>query len=196
MTTYSFLDMNSSSGAPSTIEGVGQLRNSIPPVPHINIDSLHHSLITRTNSTPSRRDFDRRRESGSSKPLSLSVVIQQPSTLKCLPSNEPHPYSRPRTGEGVSPTESVPVTMSEVSEIRFSHPGEIHEPNTSQPGASYSQLPTQSPPVEATPATSSIYQKLFGTQQGELPQDGLLAKKRPLYRKALSVSTFSTPSHT
>ena len=196
MATYSFLDMNSSSGAPSTIDGAGQPRNSIPPVPHITIDSPHHSFITRTNSTPSRRDFDRRRESGSSKPLSLSAVIQQPPTLKCLPLDESHPYSRPRTGEGASPTESVPVTMSEVSEIRFSHPAEIHETSVSQQSASCSQLPTQSSPMEATPATSSIYQKLFGTQQGEIPPDGLLTKKRPLHRKALSASTFNTPPRT
>ena len=194
MTTYSFLDMNSSSGAPSTIDGTGQSsRDSIPPLPHININSPHDLLITRTNSTSSRRDFDRRRESGSSKPLSLSAVIRKPPTLKCLPPTELHPYGQPGTG-GASPTESVPVTMSEVSEIRFCNPAENGEPSPSQQSTSHPQLPTQLFPMDATPATSSIYQKLFGVQQGEVPPDGLLAKKRPLHRKALSISTFSTPS--
>lgn len=191
MTTYSFLDMNSSSATPSTIDG--QWRNSIQPIPHINFDSPRHSLITRTNSTSSRRDIDRRRESGSSKPLSLSVVIQQPPTLKPPPSAEPHPYSRHRAVERASFAESIPVSMSEVSEIRFSNPGEISsEPSPPLPSGSNARTLTQLPPMNPTPTTSSIYQKLFGVQQGEATPDGLLAKKRPIHRKALSASTFST----
>ena len=189
-TIYSFLDMNSSSTTPSSIDG--QSRNSIQPIPHIHLESSRDSVITRTNSTSSRRDFDRRRESGSSKPLSLSVVIQQPPTLKSPPPVEPHPYSRQHTRERISMAESIPVTMSEISEIRFSNPAETFEPSGSRQSGSHSQPPAQPSPVNATPTTSSIYQKLFGVQQGEVPPDVLLAKKRPLHRKALSTSMFET----
>ena len=189
-TIYSFLDMNSSSATPSSIDG--QSRNSTQPIPHINLESPRDSVITRTNSTSSRRELDRRRESGSSKPLSLSVVIQQPPTLKYPPPVEPHPYSRQQARERVSMAESIPVTMSEISEIRFSDPVESREPSGSLQGGSHSRPPAQPSPVNATPTTSSIYQKLFGVQQGEVPPDVLSAKKRPLHRKALSASTFET----
>ena len=188
-TIYSFLDMNSSSATPSSIDG--QSRNSIQPIPHIHLESPRDSVITRTNSTSSRRDLDRRRESGSSKPLSLSVVIQQPPTLKSPPPVEPHPYSRQHTRERISMAESIPVTMSEISEIRFSNPAETCEPSGSRHGGSQ-QPPVQPSPMNATPTTSSIYQKLFGIQQGGVPPDVLSAKKRPLHRKALSTSTFET----
>ena len=88
--------------------------------------------------------------------------------------------------------ESIPVTMSEISEIRFSNPVETREPSISLQDGSRSQPSVQPTPVNATPTTSSIYQKLFGTQQGEVLPDLLLAKKRPLHRKALSASTFET----
>jgi len=209
-TIYSFLDMNSYSGPPSTIDGVGQSQNVNRPVSHANIDSFRHSLVTGANSIRSRRDSDKRRESGASKPLSLSVVIQQPPALKYSPSSEPHPYSpystghrqgreslRPRTGEGVSPTESIPITTSEVSEIRFSHPGEIGEPSAllRRGSGSYLQSPSQ-PSMKAVSTASPIYQKLFGTLQGQVPQDGLLSKRRPLHRRVLSASTFNTPPRT
>ncbi|KAF9650651.1 hypothetical protein BDM02DRAFT_3127622 [Thelephora ganbajun] len=145
--TYSFLDMNSTSGAPSTMEGAGQSQphnsNQPPLPPNTNLDSPRHSLIAGTNSAPSRRDSDRRRESRTSKSLSLSAVIRQLPTLKLRPPTEPHPYSpysaghpqtsqshRPQTG-GASPTESIPVTTSEVSEIRFRNPGESSDPSGS-----------------------------------------------------------------
>ena len=201
-TIYSFLDMNSYSGPPSTIDGVGQSPNPTQPVSHVNPDSPRHSLVTGTNSTRSHRDPDKRRESGMSKALSLSVVIQPP-TLKYPQPTEPHPYSpystghrlaphshRPRTGERVSPTESIPFTTSEISEIRFGHPGES---SASRPGSGSDPKPS---PPRATTATSPIYRKLFGTLQGEVPPDGLLAKKHPLHRKTLSASIFNTPPRT
>jgi len=197
-TIYSFLDMNSSSAPPSTIDGVGQSPSPNQPTSPTNLDSPRHSLVTGTDSTRSHPDPDKRRESGMSKPLSLSVVIQPP-TSKYPPSTERHPYSRhstgyrltphshrPRTGERISPTESIPFTTSEISEIRFSHPG---EPSASRPGSGSGPQP---PPLRATTATSPIYRKLFGTLQGEILPDGLLAKKRPSHRKALSTSTFNT----
>jgi len=172
----------------------------------VNLDSSHHSLAAGSNSTQSHRDSDKRRESRASKPLSLSVVIQQPPAPKYPSLTEHHPYSlystgyrqppesrRPRTGEGVSPTESVPITTSEISEIRFSHPGEIGEPSAflRRGSGSHLQSPSQPPRMKPAHTTSPIYQKLFGTLQGEVPQDGLLAKKRPLHRRALSASTFN-----
>jgi len=205
-TVYSFLDMNPSSGPSSTIDGVGQSRNPEQSVPQVVLDSPPHSLLTRSNSAQSHLDSDRRRESRTSKPLSLSVVIQQPPTLEYPQSTEPHPYSpysrgnrltpqflRPRTGERASPTESIPFTTSEVSEIRFSHPGESGEPSASRPGSGLDPEPS---PLRTTATTSQIYRKLFGTSQGEIPQDGLPGKKRPLHRKALSSSTFKTPPQT
>ena len=193
-TIYSFLDMGSSSGPPSTIDGIGRSRNSTQPAPQVNLESPRHSQVTGTNSALSYRNSDRR-ESGASKPLSLSVVIQQPPTPKYPPSTEPHPYSpyftryrltpqllRPRTGERASPTDSVPITTSEISEIRFSHPGEGHgEPSGS---SLKSSSDPQLSPLKAT--TSPIYKKLFGVIRGEVPPDGVLAKKRPLHRKTLS----------
>ena len=195
MTIYSFLDMGSTSELPSTMGSTGRSRNSIQPPPHTNLDSPRCSFITGTNSSQSHRDSNKRRESGNSNPLSLSAVIQRPPTSELPSATGLHPYSpypttlprtrqsqgRPRTG-GASPTESIPITTSEVSEIRFCNPGE-----GSEPGA-----PLQSPPLNATPTTSPIYQKLFGTLRGEVPPDGLLTKKRPLHRKALSTPTFST----
>jgi hypothetical protein len=199
-TIYSFLDMSSFSEPPSTIDGVGLSRDLSQPASHANVDSPHHSPVARTDST---RDPDRRRESRMSKPLSLSIVIQQPPTSKYPPSTEPHPYStysagyrltphsyRPRTGERASPTESIPFTTSEISEIHFSHPGEL---SASRPGTGSDPQP---PPLGASPATSPIYRKLFGALQGELPLDGLLTKKRPSHRKALSASIFNTPPRT
>ena len=198
-TIYSFLDMNPPSGPPSTIDNVGQSRNPDQPVPHVNLESPPRSVATRSDSARSHRDSDRRRESGTSKPLTLSVVIEPP-TLKYPPATEPHPYSpysrinrltpqflRPRTGERISPTESIPFTTSEVSEIRFSHPGDSGEPSASRPGSGSDPQPS---PLRATAATSHIYRKLFGTPQGEVPQDG----KRPIHRKALSSSTFGISS--
>jgi len=191
LTIYSFLDLSSTSEPTSTTESTGQSRNSTQPPSHTNLDSPRHSFITGTNSIQSRRDSDRRRESGNSRPLSLSAVIQRPPTSGLPPVTEPHPYSpypatllrtpqshRPRAG-GASPTESIPRTTSEVSEIRFSNPGE-----SSEPGA-----PLQSPLLNANPTTSPIYQKLFGTVRGEVPPDGLLEKKRSLHRKAFSAPT-------
>lgn len=199
-TIYSFLDMTSLSRPSSTIDGMGQSRNQ--PASQVNPDSPRHSLITRANSTQSYRDSDKRRESGTSKPLSLSVVIQQPPALKYPPSSEPHPYSpyfvghqlspqfhRPRTGEGVSPTESIPFTTSEVSEIRFRHPGESSEQSASRPASGSGLQPS---PLTATATTSPIYRKLFGILPGEVPPDGLLAKKPPLHRRTLSALTFNT----
>ena len=195
-TIYSFLDMNNSySGPPSTIDGVGQSHNPNQSASHANPDSPRYSLVTGTNSTQSHRDPDRNQESRMSKPLSLSIVIQQPPTSKSPPPTELHPYShysagyrltphsyRPRTGERASPTESIPFTTSEISEIRFSHPG---EPSVSRPG---SESNPQPPPPKTNTATFPIYRKLFGTLQGDVPPDKLLAKKRLLHRKALSAS--------
>jgi len=195
-TIYSFLDMsNSYSGPPSTIDGVGQSHSPNQLPSHANPDSPRYSLVTGTNSAQSHRDPDRKRESRMSKPLSLSIVIQQPPTLRSPPPTELHPYShystgsrltphsyRPRTGERASPTESIPFTTSEISEIRFSHPG---EPSVSRPGSGSNPQP--SPPKTNT-ATFPIYRKLFGTLQGDVPPDKLLAKKRLLHRKALSAS--------
>lgn len=200
VTSFSFLDMDPSTGTPSTRDGSRKSQNSIQPISHTNLDSPRHSLITRTNSTQSHRYSDGRQESERSKPLSLSVVIQPPP-LKYPPSAEPHPYSpyskanqsapqphRHRSVEGASPTESVPMTTSEFSEIHFR---ECSEPNASvRESGSFSIHP---PPIKVTPISSPIYQKLFGTKQGDVPPDELLAKKRPLHRKALSASMFNTP---
>jgi hypothetical protein len=202
MASHSFLDMNTS-GVLSTRDGSRQSQGSIRPVSHMNVDSPRHSEITRTNSIQSHRYSDGRRESENSKPLSLSAVIRQPSTLKYRSSTGPHPYSpystahqplRHRTEGGVSPTDSMPMTTSEVSEIQFRDPREVSEPSTSlRRSASFSQPPIQPHPMKATAMTSPIYQKLFGTKQGDAPPDGLLAKKRPLHRKSLSAITFSPP---
>ena len=196
-TIYSFLDMNPSSAPASTIDGVGQSLNSNEPASNANPDSPRHSLVTGTDSIRS----DKRRESGMSKPLSLSVVIQQPPSLRYPRPTEPHPYSpystgyrptshshRPRTGERASPTESIPFTTSEISEIRFSHPGEL------SPSRPKSGSDPQSSTLKATAAASPIYKKLFGTL--EVPPDGVLEKKRPFHRKALSASIFNTPPRT
>ena len=204
MMIYSFLDMNTTSGPPSVREGPGKSRNSMPPLPQTNPEPLHHPPITRTSSDPSHRDSEKRRESSNSKQLSLSAVIRQLPNLRFRQSAELHPYSphppghsrysqshRPQTG-GASPTESVPMTMSEVSEIRFCSPGEISDSNVSQKSGRVSPPPS----LKTTTVTSPIYQKLFGTHQGEAPADGLLAKKRPLRRKQLSTSTFNTAFRT
>lgn len=204
MITYSFLDMNTTSGPPSVREGPVKSRSSVPPLPQTNSESLQHPPITRTSSTPSHRDPDKRRESSNSKQLSLSAVIRQLPNLKFRQSTELHPYSphpsghsrysqshRPQTG-GASPTESVPMTTSEVSEIRFCNPGEISDSNGSRKSGQISP----SPSLKAATVTSPIYQKLFGTHQGEVPVDGLLAKKRPLRRKQFSASTFNAALRT
>ena len=203
MVTYSFLDMNSTSEPPSIREGPGNAQSSdTRPLSHTNSDSLRHPPFASTSSVRSHRDSDRPRESRKSKHLSLSAVIRQLTPLKLRQSTELHPYSsrppgypqtphshRPPTG-GASPTDSVPVTTSEVSEIRFYGHGECSESNASQER----NRPDSHPPSpKATAVASPIYQKLFGTQQGEVPADGLLAKKRPLRRKQLSTSSFDTP---
>lgn len=208
-TTYSFLDMTQTSVPPSIMEGLGKSQNPTRPVSHMTLDdSLRCSPIARVNSVRSHRDIDRRRESGISKQLSLSAVIRQLPPLKPHKSTEFHPYSphppensqnsqmrqshRPSTG-GASPTESVPATTSEVSEIRFCSP---NESTGSNPSLRKDGQDSRTPSPKATAMTSPIYQKLFGTPQGEVPPDGLLAKKRPLRRKQLSVSTFRTPPRT
>lgn len=203
--TYSFLDMAPISGPPSIMEGPGKSQSSIRSLPPINVDSLHHPPVARISSVPSHRDPDRRRESGNSRQLSLSAVIRQLPPLKLRQSTEFHPYSphppghpqrprsyRPSTG-GASPTESVPATASEVSEIRFCSPNESPGSNASP---QRSGLDPHSPSLKATAIISPIYQKLFGTHQGEAPPDGLLANKRPLRRKQPSPSTFNTPPRT
>lgn len=193
--TYSFLDMNSTSRTSSIKEGPGKSRNSVPPLPHANPDSPPHPAIITPDPARSHRDSDRHRESRSSKRLSLSAVIRQLPALKIRQSTELHPYSphpphtsrshRPPTG-GASPTESVPVT--EVSEIRFFDAGEA----SGSGGSIQRSRPTsRSPSPKPTTVTSQIHQKLFGTHQEEVPPDGLLAKKRPLRRKQLSISTFN-----
>lgn len=94
---------------------------------------------------------------------------------------------RPSTG-GASPTDSIPATMSEVSEIRFCSPNDSTGSNASlQAGGPDSRDPS----LKVATMTSPIYQKLFGTPQGDVPPDGLLAKKRPLRRKQASTSTFN-----
>lgn len=201
-TIYSFLDMSSFSAPPSTIDGIGQSHNPNRPASPANLDPPHHSPVAAADSTQSHRGSDKRRESRASNPLTLSVVIQQPPALIYPPSTEPHPYSpystghrltpqflRPRTGEGASPTESIPFSTSEISEIRFRHPGEGGETGSSRPGSGSG--PQSS--LRTTAPTSPIYRKLFGTTQGEEPPDGVLEKKRPFHRKALSDSTFNTP---
>lgn len=201
-TIYSFLDMSSFSAPSSTIDDIGQSHNPDRPTSPANPEPPRHPPVAGADSTQSHRSSNKRRESGISNPLTLSVVIQQPPTLRYPPSTEPHPYSpystghrltpqflRPRTGEGASPTESIPFSTSEISEIRFRHPGEGGETGSSRPGSgSGPQLSLKS----AAP-TSPIYRKLFGATQGEEPPDGLLEKKRPFHRKALSSPTFSTP---
>jgi hypothetical protein len=195
--TYSFLDMNSTSRTSSIKEGPGKSRNSVPPLPHANPDSPPRPPIVASDPVRSHRDSDRHRESRNSKQLSLSAVIRQLPALKIRQSTELHPYSprpphtsrshRPPTG-GASPTEGVPVT--EVSEIRFFDAGESSGSNGS---LQRSRPHSRSPSPKPTTVTSQIYQKLFGSHQGEVPPDGLLAQKRPLRRKQLSVSTFNTP---
>jgi hypothetical protein len=199
-TTYSFLDMTPASGPSSVKEGLRKSRTSTQPLSHTNLDS---PPITRISSIPLHRDPDRRRESGNSKQLSLSAVIQQLPPLKLRQSTEFHPYSphlsgrpqtmqslRPSTG-GASPTESIPAT--EVSEIRFCSPNESTGSNASLQGGGPD---SRTPSLKVTTMTSPIYQKLFGTHQGDVPPDGLLANKRPLRRKQLSTSTFNTPPRT
>jgi hypothetical protein len=201
-TIYSFLDMSSFSAPPSTIDGIGQSRNPDRPASPANLDSPRHSPVTAADSVQSHPGSDKRRESRSSNPLTLSVVIQQPPALIYPPSTEPHPYSpystgrrltpqflRPRTGEGASPTESIPFSTSEISEIRFRHPGEGGETASSRPGSGSGPQPS----LRTAAPTSPIYRKLFGTTQGEEPPDGVLEKKRPFHRKALSASTPNTP---
>jgi hypothetical protein len=195
MTTYSFLDMNSTSVSPSIMEGLGKSQNATQS--SMNLD--RHLPIASSSSVRSRRNSDMRRESRSSRQLSLSAVIRQLPLLKLRRSTELHPYSprypqtpqshRPPTG-GASPTESVPVTTSEVSEIRFYGHGEGSESNASQERGGQDSHPAS---LKAAAVTSPIYQKLFGTLQGEVPPDGLLARKHPLRRKELSASTFDTP---
>ncbi|KAF9792599.1 hypothetical protein BJ322DRAFT_60192 [Thelephora terrestris] len=202
--TYSFLDMNATSRPPSLMDGPGKPPNPTQPLPHTNHDSLRLLPIIRTSPTPSNRDSDRRPEIRNSKRVSLSAVIRQLPIPKLRLSAELHPHSpgrpqtsrssrslRPQTG-GASPTESVPMTTSEVSEIRFCSPGEGSESNASQRSA----RDTPSPSLKVTTMTSPIYQKLFGTQQGEVPPDGVLGKKRPLRRKQLSASAFDIPPRT
>lgn len=201
-TIYSFLDMSSFSAPPSTIDGTGQSCNPNRSASPANLDSPRHSPVAVADSTQSHCGSDKRRESRTSNPLTLSVVIQQPPALIYPPLMESHPYSpystghrltpqflRPRTGEGASPTESIPFSTSEISEIRFRHPGEGGETGSSRPGSGSGPQPS----MRTTAPTSPIYRKLFGTTQGEEPPDGVLEKKRPFHRKALSSSTFSTP---
>lgn len=204
-TTYSFLDMTPTSAPPSLMEGPGKSQNPMQPLSHMNLDSFPHPPITRISSVRSHCDPDGRRESGNSKQLSLSAVIRQLPPLKLRHSAEFHPYSphppgqpqrpqsyRPSTG-GASPTESVPATTSEVSEIRFCSPNESTGSNAS---LQRNGPDSHTPSLKVAAMTSPIYQKLFGTHQGEDPPDGLLAKKRPLRRKQLSTSTFNAPPTT
>lgn len=203
-TTYSFLDMTTASGPSSIMEGPRKSQNPIQPLSHTNLDSLPQlPPINRISSVPSHLDPDTRRESGTSRQLSLSAVIRPLPPLKLRQSPEFHPYHppgylqrprshRPSTG-GASPTESLPATMSEVSEIRFCSANESSGSNASLQRAGSDP---HSPSLKLAAMTSPIYQKLFGTHQGEIPPDDLLAKKRPLRRKQLSTSTFNTPPRT
>ncbi|KAI9442464.1 hypothetical protein H4582DRAFT_1283548 [Lactarius indigo] len=97
------------------------------------------------------------------------IVIHPSSLLR------PHP----RNSSAVSPTESVPVTVSDIH-FRHSSDDEPVEPESRRTSAGVGEHPPPHPPLPQRPYTSPfIMQKLFGSQASPPPTGGLSSLQSP-----------------
>jgi hypothetical protein len=104
-------------------------------------------------------------------PRSVSVTTAPTSALSCgprVPHIIIHPSTllrpHPRNSSGVSPTESVPVTVSDIH-FRHSSDDEPVDPESRRTSAGVGEHPPPHPPLPQRSYTSPfIMQKLFGAQ--------------------------------
>ncbi|KAI0001361.1 hypothetical protein BJV74DRAFT_882588 [Russula compacta] len=142
-----------------------------------------------TQSTPPlhvRTEFDEIRVQ--QLPRSVSTTTAPPTSALSSANRVPHIVihpssllrSHPRTSSVVSPTESVPVTVSDIH-FRHSSEDERDEPGSRRTSAAVSEHPPPHPPLPHRPYTSPfIMHKLFGTPvPSSRPPSGQFSMQTP-----------------
>jgi hypothetical protein len=166
----SFLELDSSSSGVSSIRQV--ISDSQQLQPYNSSSRPQSGLSVSTSTQTGRRHSDQSRSSTG--PLSFAVVIQQANT-RVEREAASHPYSDPHLDtseqiEEISPTDSAPLTVSDIQFREMTAEDDIKRTSGSQSQAH--------PPLRSTPSTSrrpftsqTIVQKLFGTQHAQAFQE-------------------------
>lgn len=160
-----------------------RVSSSIRPLPQIPQSAVEPGIQSLMVPTPPRRGA--RSHSQSIPPLRVRTEVNQPQNVprsvsigtaplisavsggNTAPSIVVHPSSllrgHPRTSSVISPTESVPVTVSDIH-FRHSSDDEPGEPESRRSSTGVGELPPPHPPLPQRSYTSPfIMHKLFGT---------------------------------